>query len=182
MAEEAKKRIKESSSQTDDFFTTLKKMYQINEELWSRTWEHILTSESFADLLGITNKQAMFFLRLINENSTRMLSMGHLPSREDLANVSKQIIATEEKVDDVVFKLEDLSDLLTNNLMSEVEQLKEQFNEIKNYFIDSTDGSMANNNGDPVQRPGQEKSKRTRTAKKPAEEPSIFNSEENSNT
>ncbi|QGG46745.1 hypothetical protein [Heliorestis convoluta] len=119
-----------TEEQVDEFFKQMKKMYETSEEQWTKVWENVLTSESYGNFLGVTGTQTMFFREMMKRNMESMLKAASMPSEEEMANVARQVIKTEEKVDDLAFRMDDLSDELQEKVYDKVNQLSEQMEEV----------------------------------------------------
>lgn len=114
------------TEQVDEFFSNLKKMYDKNEEPWTKMWDQVLKTEDYANFQGLFERQMMVVQESMKKNATDALNVAQIPSKDDLANVAKQIIATEEKVDDVIFRMDDLTDMINHALVGEINGLKKQ--------------------------------------------------------
>jgi polyhydroxyalkanoic acid synthase PhaR subunit len=87
-----------------------KKVYDDAEKRWNEGMELFLNNRSFVRLsrMGI-NMQAVF-LETLRRNQERWLNEMNLPTRKDLARVSKIAIQTETKVDTLEEQVWDLAD------------------------------------------------------------------------
>jgi len=119
------------AEQVEKFFSTLKEMYDKNEEQTSKMWDRVLKTEAYANFQGISERQIMVVQESLKKNATNALNVAQVPSKDDLANVAKQIIATEEKVDDVIFRMDDLTDIINHNLLTEITDLKKRITNLQ---------------------------------------------------
>jgi signal transduction histidine kinase len=145
-----------------------KKLYDTNEELWTKLMETQLTSESYADVMGLTNKNTMFFLDLVKKNTSNLLQFSNIPSRDDLANTTKQVIAVEEKLDDLVFHLDDVTNNLKQNLSNEIANLSNELQTIVGSLKELLEKKDEKQKSRVLTE--EQKSKRTQTSKKANEE------------
>jgi len=119
------------AEQVEEFFSTLKEMYDKNEEQTSKMWDRVLKTEAYANFQGMSERQIMVVQESMKKNATNALNVAQVPTKDDLANVAKQIIATEEKVDDVIFRMDDLTDIINHDLLTELTDLKKRIADLQ---------------------------------------------------
>lgn len=115
----------------DEFFSSIKQVYDTNEKQLTQLWEQVLTSEPYANWFGVSQRQNSLLQDWLKRVSAGMLNSSNLPSREDLANLANQVISTEEKVDELTFRFDDLRDQLSVNLAGEISSLRAQVSEVQ---------------------------------------------------
>lgn len=130
----ANKDEKMATPGVDEFFSQMKQLYEMNEEQWTKVWDQILTSEAYANVMGITGTQLIFLKELMKRNSEQILGAANVPTKDDLAGVAKQVVATEEKLDDLVFKVEDLSDVILQ-MSKQIADMQSTLNDLSVKFM-----------------------------------------------
>jgi hypothetical protein len=98
------------AGQTTDPYETWRQLYDANERAWSTALEEAMGSPEFADSSGKLLETMLAAQKSVRENMRTYLETMNLPTREDIARLGEIVIGLEEKIDQVVDRLDTIED------------------------------------------------------------------------
>ena len=96
------------TGQAVDPFETWRQLYDANERAWTTAIGEAMDSPEFADSSGKMLETMLAAQKAVRENMRTYLETMNVPTREDIARLGELIVGLEEKVDQVVDRLDDL--------------------------------------------------------------------------
>lgn len=96
-----------SASKIPDPFTMFRELYAQNENQLGRMMEQALATEAFAASAGAYLDSILNARGVLQKSVEKYCETMGLPTQNDLARVSGQVVGLESKVDDMAFNLED---------------------------------------------------------------------------
>jgi poly(hydroxyalkanoate) synthase III subunit E/collagen triple helix repeat protein len=100
----------EGTSQATDPFETWRELYDRNERAWSAALEEAMRSPEFGETSGKMLETMLAAQKSVRDNMRTYLESMNVPTREDIARLGELVIGLEEKVDQVVDRLDAIED------------------------------------------------------------------------
>jgi len=100
------------AGQTTDPYETWRQLYDANERAWSTALEEAMGSPEFADSSGKLLETMLAAQKSVRDNMRTYLETMNLPTREDIARLGEIVIGLEEKIDQVVDRLDTIEDAI----------------------------------------------------------------------
>lgn len=99
---------KASPDQTSRFdpFTLWRQLYEVSERAFAGVIERAMGTSRFARVNGKVMELILASQRLTRDSTRMMMTAMNLPTREDLARLGELVIQLEEKVDQVIDRLD----------------------------------------------------------------------------
>jgi ribosomal protein L12E/L44/L45/RPP1/RPP2 len=89
-----------------DPFEVWRQLYDANERTWSAALEQAMGSPEFGDSSGKLLETMLAAQKTVRDNMRTYLETMNVPTREDIARLGELVIGLEEKVDQVVDRLD----------------------------------------------------------------------------
>ena len=96
----------EGTGRATDPFETWRQMYDTNERAWSAALEEAMGSPEFGESSGKMLETMLAAQKSVRDNMRTYLESMNVPTREDIARLGELVIGLEEKVDQVVDRLD----------------------------------------------------------------------------
>ncbi len=100
----------EGASRATDPFETWRELYDKNERAWSAALEEAMGSPEFGESSGKMLETMLAAQKSVRDNMRTYLESMNVPTREDIARLGELVIGLEEKVDQVVDRLDAIDD------------------------------------------------------------------------
>jgi hypothetical protein len=100
----------EDAGQTPDPFEVWRQVYDANERAWSAALEEAMESPEFSESSGKLLETMLAAQKTIRDNMRTYLETMNVPTREDIARLGELVVGLEEKVDQVVDRLDLIED------------------------------------------------------------------------
>ena len=102
-------RTEEAGPKTDPF-EVWRQLYDANERTWSAALEQAMGSKEFGDSSGKLLETMLAAQKSVRDNMRTYLETMNVPTREDIARLGELVIGLEEKIDQVVDRLDEIED------------------------------------------------------------------------
>jgi len=102
-------RTEEAGPKTDPF-EVWRQLYDANERTWSAALEQAMGSKEFGDSSGKLLETMLAAQKSVRDNMRTYLETMNVPTREDIARLGELVIGLEEKIDQVVDRLDAIED------------------------------------------------------------------------
>jgi hypothetical protein len=102
-------RTEEAGPKTDPF-EVWRQLYDANERTWSAALEQAMGSQEFGDSSGKLLETMLAAQKSVRDNMRTYLETMNVPTREDIARLGELVIGLEEKIDQVVDRLDAIED------------------------------------------------------------------------
>jgi ribosomal protein L12E/L44/L45/RPP1/RPP2 len=96
----------EGTSRATDPFETWRELYDANERAWSTALGEAMGSPEFADSSGKMLETMLAAQKSVRDNMRTYLESMNVPTREDIARLGELVVGLEEKIDQVVDRLD----------------------------------------------------------------------------
>jgi hypothetical protein len=96
----------ESTGRGTDPFETWRQLYDANERAWSSALEQAMGSDEFGETSGKMLETMLAAQKSVRENMRTYLETMNVPTREDIARLGELVVGLEEKIDQVVDRLD----------------------------------------------------------------------------
>jgi ribosomal protein L12E/L44/L45/RPP1/RPP2 len=96
----------EETGRTTDPFETWRQLYDANERAWSTALGEAMGSPEFADSSGKMLETMLAAQKSVRDNMRTYLESMNVPTREDIARLGELVVGLEEKIDQVVDRLD----------------------------------------------------------------------------
>ncbi len=100
----------EGTSRATDPFETWRELYDRNERAWSAALEEAMGSPEFGELSGRMLETMLAAQKSVRDNMRTYLESMNVPTREDIARLGELVVGLEEKVDQVIDRLDAIED------------------------------------------------------------------------
>jgi hypothetical protein len=100
----------EGTSRATDPFETWRELYDKNERAWSAALEEAMGSPEFGESSGKMLETMLAAQKSVRDNMRTYLESMNVPTREDIARLGELVVGLEEKVDQVVDRLDTIED------------------------------------------------------------------------
>jgi hypothetical protein len=98
----------QEQTRTADPFETWRQLYEANERAWTAAIGEAMESPEFAESSGKMLETMLAAQKQVRENMRTYLETMNVPTREDIARLGELIVGLEEKVDQVVDRIDSL--------------------------------------------------------------------------
>jgi BMFP domain-containing protein YqiC len=98
----------EEAGPTTDPYEVWRQLYESNERVWSSALEQAMSSAEFGESSGKLLETMLAAQKSVRDNMRTYLESMNVPTREDIARLGELVVALEEKVDQVVDRLDGL--------------------------------------------------------------------------
>jgi len=102
-------KAEEAGPKTDPF-EVWRQLYDANERTWSAALEQAMGSQEFGDSSGKLLETMLAAQKSVRDNMRTYLETMNVPTREDMARLGELVIGLEEKVDQVLDRLDAIED------------------------------------------------------------------------
>jgi hypothetical protein len=96
----------EETGRATDPFETWRQLYDANERTWSAALGEAMSSPEFGDSSGKMLETMLAAQKSVRDNMRTYLESMNVPTREDIARLGELVIGLEEKVDQVIDRLD----------------------------------------------------------------------------
>jgi len=96
----------EEASQGNDPFEMWRQMYDVNERAWTAALEQAMGSREFGESSGKLLETLLAAQKSVRDNMRTYLETMNVPTREDIARLGELVVGLEEKIDQVVDRLD----------------------------------------------------------------------------
>jgi polyhydroxyalkanoic acid synthase PhaR subunit len=100
----------EPSERPNDPLELWRQVYAANERAWNAAIERSMANPAFAEAQGKLLETFLNVQKTFREQVRTYLEAVNVPSREDIARLGELIVGLEEKVDQVLDRLQNLED------------------------------------------------------------------------
>lgn len=96
----------EEPNQANDPFDIWRQMYDANERAWTAALEQAMGSREFGESSGKLLETLLAAQKSVRDNMRTYLETMNVPTREDIARLGELVVGLEEKVDQVIDRLD----------------------------------------------------------------------------
>jgi Poly(R)-hydroxyalkanoic acid synthase subunit (PHA_synth_III_E)/Collagen triple helix repeat (20 copies) len=96
----------ESAGRGTDPYETWRQLYDANERAWTSALEQAMGSDEFGETSGKMLEAMLAAQKSVRENMRTYLETMNVPTREDIARLGELVVGLEEKIDQVVDRLD----------------------------------------------------------------------------
>jgi polyhydroxyalkanoic acid synthase PhaR subunit len=96
------------SDRPSDPFEMWRQLYETNERAWTTALEQAMGSAEFGESSGKMLETMLAAQKSIRDNMRSYLETMNVPTREDIARLGELVVGLEEKVDQVLDRLDEL--------------------------------------------------------------------------
>jgi hypothetical protein len=100
----------ENTGRATDPFETWRQLYDANERAWTSALEQAMGSDEFGETSGKMLETMLAAQKSVRENMRTYLETMNVPTREDIARLGVLVVGLEEKIDQVVDRLDAIDD------------------------------------------------------------------------
>jgi polyhydroxyalkanoic acid synthase PhaR subunit len=90
----------------NDPFEIWRQMYDANERAWTAALEQAMGSREFGESSGKLLETLLAAQKSVRDNMRTYLETMNVPTREDIARLGELVVGLEEKVDQVIDRLD----------------------------------------------------------------------------
>ena len=94
------------SERPGDPYELWRQMYEANERAWSAALEQAMDSPEFGESSGKMLETMLAAQKSVRDNMRTYLETMNVPTREDIARLGELVVGIEEKVDQVMDRLD----------------------------------------------------------------------------
>lgn len=98
-----------------DPFKIWRQIYDASESAWSAAMEKAMGSPAFAEANGKLMETVLTAQKTARENMRSFLQNLNVPTREDISRLGELIVGMEEKIDQIVDRLDELEERLARS-------------------------------------------------------------------
>lgn len=102
----------QDQTRADDPFETWRQLYDANERAWTEALEQTMSSPEFEESSGKMLETMLAAQKSVRDNMRTYLETMNLPTREDIARLGELVVGLEEKIDQVVDRLDTIEDAI----------------------------------------------------------------------
>lgn len=99
-------------ARADDPFETWRQLYDANERAWTEALEQTMSSPEFEESSGKMLETMLAAQKSVRDNMRTYLETMNVPTREDIARLGELVVGLEEKIDQVVDRLDTIEDAI----------------------------------------------------------------------
>jgi hypothetical protein len=96
----------QDQTRADDPFETWRQLYDANERAWTEALEQTMSSPEFEESSGKMLETMLAAQKSVRDNMRTYLETMNVPTREDIARLGELVVGLEEKIDQVVDRLD----------------------------------------------------------------------------
>ena len=100
----------QDQTRADDPFETWRQLYDANERAWTEALEQTMSSPEFEESSGKMLETMLAAQKSVRDNMRTYLETMNVPTREDIARLGELVVGLEEKIDQVVDRLDTIED------------------------------------------------------------------------
>jgi collagen triple helix repeat protein len=100
----------ESTGRGTDPYEIWRQLYDANERAWTSALEQAMGSREFGETSGKMLETMLAAQKSVRENMRTYLETMNVPTREDIARLGELVIGLEEKIDQVVDRLDTIDE------------------------------------------------------------------------
>jgi hypothetical protein len=109
---------------TTDPFEVWREMYDANERAWSTALEQAMGTQEFGESSGKLLETMLAAQKSVRTSMRTFLETMNVPTREDIARLGELVVGVEEKIDQVVDRLDAIEEAVSDNLRTSLETMK----------------------------------------------------------
>jgi len=102
----------QDQTRADDPFETWRQLYDANERAWTEALEQTMSSPEFEESSGKMLETMLAAQKSVRDNMRTYLETMNVPTREDIARLGELVVGLEEKIDQVVDRLDTIEDAI----------------------------------------------------------------------
>jgi len=102
----------QEQTRADDPFETWRQLYDANERAWTEALEQTMSSPEFEESSGKMLETMLAAQKSVRDNMRTYLETMNVPTREDIARLGELVVGLEEKIDQVVDRLDTVEDAI----------------------------------------------------------------------
>ena len=96
----------QEQTRADDPFETWRQLYDANERAWTEALEQTMSSPEFEESSGKMLETMLAAQKSVRDNMRTYLETMNVPTREDIARLGELVVGLEEKIDQVIDRLD----------------------------------------------------------------------------
>ena len=96
----------EEAGRASDPFEMWRQLYDANERAWSAALEQAMGSREFGESSGKLLETMLAAQKSVRDNMRTYLETMNVPTREDIARLGELVVGLEEKVDQIIDRLD----------------------------------------------------------------------------
>jgi polyhydroxyalkanoic acid synthase PhaR subunit len=100
----------EAAGGATDAFELWRQLYDTNERAWTAALEQAMSRPEFGEASGKLLETMLAAQKSVRDNMRTYLETMNVPTREDIARLGELVVALEEKVDQVVDRLDGIEE------------------------------------------------------------------------
>jgi len=102
----------QEQTRANDPFETWRQLYDANERAWTEALEQTMSSPEFEESSGKMLETMLAAQKSVRDNMRTYLETMNVPTREDIARLGELVVGLEEKIDQVVDRLDTVEDAI----------------------------------------------------------------------
>jgi hypothetical protein len=102
----------QDQTRAEDPFETWRQLYDANERAWTEALEQTMSSPEFEESSGKMLETMLAAQKSVRDNMRTYLETMNVPTREDIARLGELVVGLEEKIDQVVDRLDTIEDAI----------------------------------------------------------------------
>lgn len=102
----------QEQTRADDPFETWRQLYDANERAWTEALEQTMSSPEYEESSGKMLETMLAAQKSVRDNMRTYLETMNVPTREDIARLGELVVGLEEKIDQVVDRLDTIEDAI----------------------------------------------------------------------
>jgi polyhydroxyalkanoic acid synthase PhaR subunit len=99
-----------STDTPNDPFEMWRQLYDANERAWTSAIEQAMGRPEFSESSGRMLESVLAAQKAVRENMRTYLETINVPTREDIARLGELVVGLEEKVDQVLDRLDEMAE------------------------------------------------------------------------
>ncbi len=100
------------ATRPDDPFELWRHVYEANERAWSSALEQTMARPEFSESSGRILESMLAAQKAVRDNMRSYLEAMNIPTREDIARLGELVVGLEEKIDQVVDRLDSVDEAI----------------------------------------------------------------------
>lgn len=102
----------EDTARAADPFEMWRQLYDANERAWTNALEQAMGRPDFGESSGKLLETMLAAQKAVRDNMRTYLETMNVPTREDIARLGELIVGLEEKIDQVIDRLDEIEGVL----------------------------------------------------------------------
>src|SRR6185369_5050049 len=102
----------EDADRASDPYETWRQLYDANERAWTEALEQTMSSPEFEESSGKMLETMLAAQKSVRDSMRTYLETMNVPTREDIARLGELVVGLEEKIDQVVDRLDTIEDAI----------------------------------------------------------------------